>query len=209
MKKLLLAFCFIALFAAIVAAQPAPSAPPDAAKPVVAAQPMAPVAQPAPVKPAEPAAPAVAPVATPVAPDAPPPDITKVEQANPSTFWHQMRVAWRAKKFGPVVGFILMLIVFVLTRFFWKSFPGKWLPYLSIVVGVFSETGWQLALGGQLWWEAILSGLSTGLLTIGAWETIGKKAFGKVSDRQALPPTPDDNGDTPVNGAAPSIPKSK
>jgi hypothetical protein len=106
-----------------------------------------------------------------------------------------------------VVGYILMLIVYLIVTFAWSDFPADWLPHLSIALGVLGNVGWELTIGGQVWWQAILAGITTGLTATGMWETpkIGGKAlFGSIGDKQdaakkaaLIPPPPATGGSVP------------
>lgn len=147
------------------------------ATPVLVAD--APIAEPA--KPAD----AAAPVVSEAKPSPNPPDISSIEKEDPTTFVENIKTAYAAKEWGVLIGFILMLIVFLVVKYLWKAFPAKWLPYMSIALGVIGDVGWQLAIGSQTWWRAILSGLTSGATATGLWELLGKKLFGSMSDAQA------------------------
>ena len=119
----------------------------------------------------------------------PPPDVSKIEQAQPSTFVQSIKTAWSSKTWGVVVGFILMLIVYTLVKFVWTTFPANYLPYMSIGLGILGNVGWELAIGGQVWWQALLSGITTGLSATGIWEVGGKKLFGRMGVAQTVAAT--------------------
>lgn len=110
------------------------------------------------------------------------PDISKIEKEDPTTFTDSIKTAYAAKEWGVLVGFILMLVVFLIVKFLWKTLPVAWIPYMSIAFGVLGDVGWQLAIGGQVWWRAILAGLTSGATATGMWELLGKKIFGSVTD---------------------------
>ena len=187
MRKLLiglfLVLCLAAPSALAVDTKPAVPAPAAAVVPATPAVPAPVVAAPVaePVKPVD----AAVPAANAAVPEANPPDISKIEKEDPTTFVDKIKVAYAAKEWSIVIGFILMMLVFLVVKFFWKTFPPKWIPYMSIAFGVLTDVGWQLAIGGQVWWKAILAGLTSGATGVGLWEIVGKKIFGSVTDKQA------------------------
>lgn len=181
MKKALVSLMFLAVLfgstATVYAEDPKPAAP------VAAVTTEAPKAVEVPKEDAKPAD-AAAPAADAAKPETNPPDISKIEKEDPTTFTAKIKVAYAAKEWGILVGFVLMLIVFLVVKFLWKAFPVKWIPYMSIAFGVLGDVGWQLAIGGQVWWRAILAGLTSGATATGMWELIGKKIFGSVTDKR-------------------------
>jgi hypothetical protein len=70
---------------------------------------------------------------------------------------------------------IIMMLVYVIVKYMWKAFPDKWLPWMSISLGVLADVSLDLSAGGKAWWQAILSGLTTGTAASGLWSAIGKK----------------------------------
>jgi hypothetical protein len=82
-----------------------------------------------------------------------------------------------------------MLIVYTLVKFVWTTFPANYLPYMSIGLGILGNVGWELAIGGQVWWQALLSGITTGLSATGIWEVGGKKLFGRMGVAQTVAAT--------------------
>lgn len=185
MKKALLGLFLVLCLAAprLLGADAAPVAPPAAAAVTPASTvAAAPVIEPA--KPADDPAPAV----DETKPSPNPPDISKIEKEDPTTFTEKIKTAYAAKEWGILIGFVLMLIVFLVVKYLWTAFPAKWLPYMSVAFGVLGDVGWQLAIGGQVWWRAILAGLTSGATAVGMWELIGKKIFGSMGNAQAAAP---------------------
>ena len=183
MKRFLITLA-VCLFALSATAQPVikttTSTPADkpAAAAVVATVPAAPAPVAAPVPAAEPA--------KVVVPDTVnPPDITKIEEQDPTTFVQKIQAAAKSKEWGILFGFIIMLIVYIVVKFLWKAFPVAWLPWLSITMGVLADVGLDLSAGGKAWWQAILSGLTTGAAASGLWSAVGKKVLGSQTKEKA------------------------
>ena len=135
-----------------------------------------PAAQPAP----QPAAPT--PTDAPAAPvaDVPAPE-SGVTDAGETT---QLLIdATHKREWGIAVGAALMLLVWIV-GFFWKALPSAWLPWLSIALGVASTMGIDLS-NGLPWWRALLTGLSSGMIAVGSWETLGRRLLGSRSKRLA------------------------
>jgi hypothetical protein len=63
----------------------------------------------------------------------------------------------------------LMLFVFVVRKFAWKSIPKKYIPYTVIGLAVAGDLGAALYIGADPL-SAALSGLAVGLAAIGGWE---------------------------------------
>jgi len=181
-KKTFLLFTLLVLSVFCLAqapAQPAPMAPPVVA-PVVApvVTPVVPAAEP-------PAATTTTtttttttePVAAPVA-DVPLPESNVTDPGDTTV---SLVAAAHKREWGLVVGFALMLLVWIV-GFVWKALPSAWLPWLSLVLGVVGTVGLDLS-HGLPWWRAMLTGLSTGMVSIGSWETLGRRLFGSRSKR--------------------------
>lgn len=185
MKKAIVSAMFLAVLlstAGVYAVDPKPATPVATVTEVPKA-PEVPKAVETPKDAAKPADVAV-PAADAAKPETNPPDISKIEKEDPTTFVDKIKTAYAAKEWGILVGFVLMMLVFLVVKFFWKAFPPKWIPYMSIAFGVLGDVGWQLAIGGQVWWRAILAGLTSGVTATGMWELVGKKLFGSVTDKQ-------------------------
>lgn len=63
----------------------------------------------------------------------------------------------------------LMLFVFVVRKFAWKSIPKKYIPYTVIGLAVAGDLGAALYIGADPL-SAALSGFAVGLAAIGGWE---------------------------------------
>ena len=63
----------------------------------------------------------------------------------------------------------LMLFVFIVRKFAWKSIPKKYIPYTVIGLAVAGDLGAALYIGADPL-SAALSGFAVGLAAIGGWE---------------------------------------
>ena len=75
-----------------------------------------------------------------------------------------------------MVGFIIMLLTwivnFALGKFGW-SIPAKYLPWVSVGLGVASQVAFALA-AGVGWIDAVLAGVAVGFGGSGAYSAFGK-----------------------------------
>ena len=85
--------------------------------------------------------------------------------------------AGKEGKWGLVAAGVLMLLTFVIRRFFWKSIPKEYLPWLTVLLGAVVGFSTAMAAGTGLLESLLvaLGGLFAGLAGIGAWEALGKK----------------------------------
>lgn len=148
----------------------------------------------------EPAAAVAAPVATPAAEPAKPADaVGPVEAAKPAAaaaaeplpvegnegeYIKALVKAFNAKDWGIFAGLALMILVWVLKKFIWKTLPVGVLPWVSAGAGVAVAVATGL-FTGLIWWRAILNGLTVGAAASGLWSMVGKKIFGKNEPESA------------------------
>lgn len=86
--------------------------------------------------------------------------------------------AFNAKNWGIFAGFIVMAFIWGLKKFAWKSLSTSALPWVSAAAGVVAAIATSLV-AGQIWWKAILNGLTVGAAASGLWSMLGKYIFGK------------------------------
>ena len=103
----------------------------------------------------------------------------------------QMIEAGKAGKWGVMVGFILMLLVWLMRfniPFVNKSIlgwiPGKALPWVTLGIACVGTLGTELALGGAHWGAAILSACVTGGSASALWEAVGKHFLPKAKTEE-------------------------
>lgn len=91
-------------------------------------------------------------------------------------------------KWGLAAASILMLLVWAVRTFLWKSIPAKFVPYVTVAVA--AAVAFATAIGGG---ESVgsallvtLAGAFTGLSAVGFWETVGRKIFGKTTQQDSL-----------------------
>jgi uncharacterized membrane protein len=85
--------------------------------------------------------------------------------------------AFKGGKWGLAIGLIIMILLYVL-RMFWSSLPSKVMPYMAAAAGGLGG----LAMGlteGALWYDALITGASYGLMASGLWSIGGKKILAK------------------------------
>lgn len=99
----------------------------------------------------------------------------------------QMIDAGKAGKWGVMVGFILMLLVWIMRfkiPFVNKSIlgwiPPKALPWVTLGIACVGSLGTELAVGGAHWGAAMLSAFVTGGSAIALWEAVGKHFLPKA-----------------------------
>lgn len=84
-----------------------------------------------------------------------------------------------------MVGFVIMLAVWVVRRFALKTISAKWnkaTPWVVAGLGILSCVGISLSAGTLIWWRALLEGVMSGLFASGLWELIGKRVLGSVPE---------------------------
>jgi hypothetical protein len=88
---------------------------------------------------------------------------------NPDTasgFWK----ALQQQQWPVVVGFVIVFLIYGANRFGLQAAVGpKWIPVISIALGILSAIGAQLVLGIS-WVEAIVKGFLAGASATGLWE---------------------------------------
>ena len=104
----------------------------------------------------------------------------------------QMVEAGKAGKWGVMVGFILMLLVWLMRfqiPFLNKSIlgwiPPKALPWVTMGIACVGTLGTELAVGGAHWGAALLSAFVTGGSAIALWEAVGKHFLPKAKKEEA------------------------
>jgi hypothetical protein len=110
-------------------------------------------------------------VAAPTTPETPAVD------ENPGEYVEKIIDAYSNKDWGILAGLSIMLLIWIVKRFVWTSLPVSALPWVSIGLGVLVAVATAL-MAGQLWWKAILNGLTTGAAASGLWSAVGKHVFG-------------------------------
>lgn len=81
-------------------------------------------------------------------------------------------------------GLAIMILIGIARQFF-SSFPTKYIPLVSAIIGVFSTVGTALASGASII-HAIVSGIVTGSAAGGLWSLIGKHLMNyKVKEEDA------------------------
>ena len=87
----------------------------------------------------------------------------------------------RGGNWGLALVALCLLVVFVVRKYFWKSVPKKWVPYLSLVAATGAAVLAALTAGVPVS-EAISAGVMTGLAATGAWEAFGPKGDSEKKD---------------------------
>ncbi len=102
-------------------------------------------------------------------------DATKPDE-NIGGLVEEMISAYNGKDWSILAGLSIMLLIWIIKRFIWTSLPVSVLPWLAAGLGVLAAVATALTLG-QLWWKAILNGLTTGAAASGLWSLVGKHVF--------------------------------
>ena len=88
--------------------------------------------------------------------------------------------AAKGGNWGLAVAGILMLLVWVMRKFFLKKIPSSYMPWVAAGVGVAGAIAANLQ-AGQAWGGALMSGLMAGAAASGLYSLIGKKFLGTSS----------------------------
>lgn len=159
-------------------AKPAPAPAPAAKKEVVKKE--AAASQPAASQPAEP----VPPVKPPVGPTIP--------QVDPDDIGSLIKAIIESAKTGKwalLVGFIMMLLTWLVNKVLKSKIPTKVLPWLAIGLSTVTAVAFALSTGVG-WINAIVVGVQTGLMAAGSWSAIGKYLPGIAKKPEPAPAEP-------------------
>jgi hypothetical protein len=99
--------------------------------------------------------------------------LPNIDANDPGTMLKFIVEAFKTGKWAWAVGLILMLIAWLVNTLLKSRIPKKVMPWVAIGLGVSSAVAMSFA-SGAVWYNAIGSGLSFGLIAIGGWEAIGK-----------------------------------
>ena len=89
----------------------------------------------------------------------------------------QLVAAAKGGHWALVAAFGIMVAVWALRKFFWKSLPAKAIPWVAAGVGVLLSFAATLQ-GGASWTQAVVVGLVTGSAASGLWSMVGKHLLG-------------------------------
>jgi hypothetical protein len=161
----------------------------EEAKPAPAPTP-APVAAPAAPKAKEAAASqpvASQPAAQPdIAPVKPPAGVTQVDPDDIGSLIKAIIESAKTGKWALLVGFIMMLLTWLVNKVLKSKIPTKVLPWLAI--GLSTVTAVAFALGtGVGWINALVVGVQTGLMAAGSWSALGKYLPGIAKKAEPAP----------------------
>ena len=76
---------------------------------------------------------------------------------------------------------VIMVIIWVIRRFFWSSLPKEWVPSITVLLGYVSVAAGAIMMGAGVG-ESLMAGfggLLVGLASVGFWELLGKRFLGK------------------------------
>ena len=109
-------------------------------------------------------------------------------------FWN----ALQQQQWPAVVGFVIVFLIYGANRFGLQAAVGsKWIPVISVTLGILSAIGAQLILGIS-WMEAIIKGFFAGASATGLWELGLKRVLPAVPAAKAVT--------TPVVAETPTTP---
>jgi hypothetical protein len=87
-----------------------------------------------------------------------------------------------SKSWPVVVGFALMVVVFILNKLGLKDKVGsKAVPWVTMGIAIAATVGVALASGSEVL-DAVIQGVTAGLAAIGSWEVIFKKLLGSKKE---------------------------
>ena len=89
----------------------------------------------------------------------------------------------------------IMVVIWALKTFFWKSLPPKAMPWVSAAAGVLLSFAATLQ-GGASWLQAAIAGLFTGAAASGFWSLVGKHLLPSKKEE----PAPKEGTNTVVDG---------
>ncbi len=106
-----------------------------------------------------------------LAQSAPGPDVDVVKTGT------DLVAAIEAKNIGLIVAFAVLIVVFLLKRYVWKSVNKKYLVWIAVVIGALTGASAALIQDSTDWLSAILSGVGLGFMAAGQWSAtkVGKK----------------------------------
>ena len=128
--------------------------------------------------PAPAAAPATQPTSQPadqpdIVPPTPPAGLPQVDPDDLGGLLKALIEAGKTGKWALVVGFIMMILTWIVNRVLKSKIPANVLPWLAIGLSTVTAVAFALATGVG-WLNAIIVGVQTGLTAAGTWSAIGK-----------------------------------
>jgi uncharacterized membrane protein len=146
-----------------------------------------PKAEPKKTEPVAPAASApAAPAAKASAPSSQPVVVPPVDPDDVSAIIKQILASAKTGKWALLVGFIVMLLTWLVNKLLKQRIPSNVMPWLAIGLSTIAATAFALATGVD-WLNALIVGFQQGLLAAGGWSAVGKYIPGLVKKPDAKP----------------------
>ena len=77
-------------------------------------------------------------------------------------------------RWGPLVGLILMFLIWALRKYIWKLIPKNVLPWVTLGVGILTTGATELILG-VTWWKVLIDSFTTSASAMALWSLIFKR----------------------------------
>lgn len=88
---------------------------------------------------------------------------------DPTQVGSQFIDAISGKQWGLAIGAGLMLVVWIIRTFIWRSVSSKVLPWLAVAIGAVGAFAGAMLAAPSQWLAAIMAGIQTGLAAAGTW----------------------------------------
>ncbi len=99
---------------------------------------------------------------------------TDVVDENPAQYIVEMVKAFQSKNWTLGIGMALMTIIWGIRRFVWKSLPTKTIPWVSAGLALVATFAVSIIGGDIVWWECIISALTSSAGAVFLWEALFK-----------------------------------
>ena len=89
--------------------------------------------------------------------------------------------AFKEGRWGPAIGMLLMLLVWVLRKFLWKLIPKNALPWVTLGAGCAIVITVEL-IAGVTWWKTLIDGFGTSASAMALWSLLFKHLIGEKKE---------------------------
>lgn len=96
-------------------------------------------------------------------------------------------LALQSQAWPVAIGFFLMLLVWFGNKLLKGKLTGsKWIPWITVGMGVVGTIGAHLAMGTLIWYQALLQGFLVGTSATGFWELLFKRILGNKEEEKPV-----------------------
>jgi len=104
-------------------------------------------------------------------------DAVKSIDDNPGEVTKELIQLAKEGRWGPFIGLLLMLAVWITRKWVWKLIPKNVLPWLTLGLGMVATVAVELSLG-VIWWKTLVDGLATSGIAMAFWSALFKHFLG-------------------------------